>query len=193
MQASLADYIKYHAFINFVENQCARFASNVLVRYQASTTDLTAFKTLTFEQVNRIATNLACEWAPQVQNIDSIALLADHSVEYFITLIAALKLRRVLMLLSPRNSEAANVNLLEKTNSKFMLASEKYQGMAKRCTEKTNGSFRVLGALDLDAMVQVPLNPDVDKILDRNYTEEDYEKIALIIHRYSASVWRYCF
>lgn len=178
-----SEYTKYHAFINLFEHQASRFGSRVLARYQASATDLSTYNTLTYEQVDRMATNLACEWAPHVENIDSIALLADHNVDYFVAMVAALKLRRVLMALSPRNSEAANVNLLEKTNSKFLLASEKYQEMAKSCSAQTNGSYLILPAFDFNAMLQKPRNPDADKILDRVYTEEDYEKIALIIHR----------
>jgi hypothetical protein len=42
----------------------------------------------------------------------------------------------------------------------------------------------VIQPLDIEAMLNQPLNPRYKEILDLNFTEKDIDQPALIIHRY---------
>lgn len=176
-------HTEYHAFINLLGVLFAQHRDRRFARYQTANG---GFKELTYEQFDRITTNLACRWHSQLASIESMGFIADHSVHYLIAMVAIMKLRPVLMALSPRNSEAANVNLLTKTESKFVIASEKYADMAKRCAAQVPGvNYHIVpNAFDIDSLINEPLASNESKLINRHFTAEDQEKIALIIHRY---------
>ncbi|KAI8141740.1 hypothetical protein BJV82DRAFT_617342 [Fennellomyces sp. T-0311] len=170
------DYNKYCSFINLFEQQAVRYGDRILTRYQLP--NQRGFKTMTYAQADRIASNLAYQWAPCLENIDSVGFIADHSIHYFIAMLAIFKLQPVLLALSPRNPVAANVNLLTKTASRFLIVSEKYSHMAKECAEQVPGGcgIKVLQPFDLE-LLDTPT-----KYTRRVAIPEDIEKIAMIIH-----------
>jgi acyl-coenzyme A synthetase/AMP-(fatty) acid ligase len=101
-----------------------------------------------------------------------------------IVLLAVLKLRVTLMTVSPRNSEAASVNLLEKTQSKIIIADTKYESLARSSASKVPGVKVMIidPLLDIKALVQKPLNPDYNNLLNFDFSEEDANKTVLIMH-----------
>ncbi|KAI9250974.1 hypothetical protein BDA99DRAFT_608261 [Phascolomyces articulosus] len=136
---------------------------------------------MTYAEADRIASNLAYEWAPMLKDVESVGFIADHSIYYLVAMLAVFKLRPILLALSPRNSVAANVNLLTQTNSKFMIVSEKYADMAQQCHEQVSGGcdYKVLASLDLDTLSSYA--KDYHSHVSPP-SEKDIEKVALIIH-----------
>ena len=171
------DYNELYSLNNFIENQVQKYGDNVLARYQLP--DEQDFKVMTYAQAHTIASNLAYEWAPLLENVDTIALLADHSVYYLITMHAILKLNVTLMVLSPSNTVAANVNLLNKTKAGFLLVSEKYNELAKTSTQQADHEcqIKVLKPFDLDHLAKA--QPTTR--LHHKATPADIEKTVFII------------
>lgn len=174
-------YAHFKAFTNFMTAQAKLHADKPFARYLSTDGQ---YKILSYSDVDRIATNLACSWAKAAQNTDVLSFLSEHNVNYLIIMLAAMKLRITLMALSPRNSKAANVDLMEKTNSKLLIANVKYQEIAEAVVSKVDGAeLIIVHPLDIDALAKEPLNPDYKNILDFNFSDSDIKKAALIIHR----------
>jgi long-subunit acyl-CoA synthetase (AMP-forming) len=171
----------YKSFVNFINIQSKTYADRVFVRYYSNNT----FKTLTYSEVDRITTNLACEWAEKKSGFEVVSYINDHNVDYMITMFALMKLRIIFLAISPRNSEPAIINLLEKTQSKVIFATPKYESIAQSAAAKIDGAkLTVIQPLDIEAMLNQPLNPRYKETLDFNFTEKDIDQPALIIHRY---------
>ncbi|KAI8140030.1 hypothetical protein BJV82DRAFT_716146 [Fennellomyces sp. T-0311] len=171
------DYNDYYSFINLFEERAKSNADSLFIRYQLPNSQ--EYKTLTYAETDRIASNLASDWAPFLENVDSMALLADHSIYYLVSMLAIFKHQTVMMALSPRNSAAANIDLLTKTESRYLVASEKYERMARECASQVPGGcgVHVVPSLDLERLARkTPI------FKRRPSTTEDIEKIALIIH-----------
>ncbi|CAO3642661.1 unnamed protein product [Cunninghamella blakesleeana] len=176
----------FKAFTNFMNHQVNSFGDKSFARYLSDHDG--HYKTLTYSDVDRIATNLACTWASRgARNISVISLLHDHNENYLIILLALMKLRVTVLLLSTRNSEAADINLLEKTKSKVLIANVKYETIAKNAVAKASSTgddvrLILLESLNIDDLINQPLHPDYESILDLNFSDDDIEKDALIIH-----------
>jgi acyl-CoA synthetase (AMP-forming)/AMP-acid ligase II len=174
---SVVDY--YKAFINYINNQCKIHADKVFARYYSQG----GFKSLTYAQVDLLATNLACKWANDAKISKVVSFIADHTVTYLIIMLAMLKMRVTMMAISPRNSEAADANLLEKTQSKLLVAHVKYENVARAAAAQVSGvKVLILNPLDIDELLKEPLNPDYENLLDLDFSDEDRAKDALIIH-----------
>lgn len=177
-------YIEYNAVANVLRQRFQLYKDRPMVHYE--TPDGT-FKTLTFEQVGRITTNLAKKWAPEMEGVTTMAFLADHSVFYFIALLTLFKLRVQVMLLSPRNSEAAHVNLLNKTKASHLFVSEKYSDIAHKAVQKVEegleckikvlATFHFMDILNEDSSSE-------DNELDYTFSEKDRSEIVAICQRY---------
>ncbi|CEP18042.1 hypothetical protein [Parasitella parasitica] len=169
----------FKAFTNYLNQQTKLHADKVYIRYSSDGT----FKTLTYADVDRIAVNLACKLAKHVQNIEVVSFISDHSVSYLMVMLAILKLRTTLLAISPRNSEAAAVHLLEKTGSKLLIADAKYEAVAKGAVSKVPGAeILTLSPFDIEALAKEPLDPFHSQVLDLDFSDEDILKTALIIH-----------
>lgn len=169
---------EHYAFIHVFEQIAKRYENNVFVHYPKQG----GFGSLTYGQINQLATTVATQWAEEIKDVDTIAFIGDHSVNYLISQLAFLKLRIVLMCLSPRNSQPANVNLVQKTDAKLIYATEKYADMAKAVADESgNGcEAKVLPAFDIQELLQSPAD---GQALNHTFGPEDIEKTALIIHR----------
>lgn len=178
----------YYTFINLLNCIVAQCRDSVFTRYQTSTS--CTFSSLTYEEFDRITTNLACQWQlsflKDTPPDTPVALVADHSVDYVISVIAIMKLKRVLLLIAPRNSHAAIRHLVLNAGAKTLITSKKYEEKAKVSMENDRHivSCHSFGMFDIPAMVQEPLHMDVDMLIDRQFDPEDKEKTAIIIHRY---------
>jgi long-subunit acyl-CoA synthetase (AMP-forming) len=168
------------AFTNYISTLAKLYSDRVMVRYCSNG----EYKPLTYAEVDRISTNLACTWATDLHGCEVVAFMSEHSVSYMIIMLALLKLRVTMLAISPRNSEAAVVDLLEKTQCKLLIANIKYEAISKSATAQIDGAKVItVQPLDIEALLQEPLNVDFEKILDSNFTEKDITKNALIIHR----------
>lgn len=169
----------FKAFTNFIDNQCRTHADKPFANYYSNDD----YKTLSYAQVNLLAINLACKWAKDAQNTEVVSFISDHSVNYLIVMLAMMKLRVTMMAVSPRNSEAADVSLLEKTRSKLLVANVKYESIAKSVAAQVPGvKVILLEPLDINALIKEPLNPDHEKLLNTDFSDTDIESSALIIH-----------
>ena len=175
----------YYTFINLFNCIVCQCKDNVFTRYQTSTS--CTFSPLTYEEFDRITTNLACQWQlsflKDTPPDTPVALLADHSVDYVISAIAIMKLKRVLLAIAPRNSHAAIRHLVLNAGAKTLITSKKYEEKAQVSMEYKI-SCHSFDMFDIPAMVQEPLHTDVDALIDRQFDPEDKEKTAIIIHRY---------
>ncbi|KAG0174801.1 hypothetical protein DFQ28_004462 [Apophysomyces sp. BC1034] len=172
-------YNDVYSLIRFWGLKSAYYANRVFARYQVGST----YKTLTYGEVDRLSTNMACKFKTHTKNIECVAFIYDHSVNYLICMLAILKLRITMLALSPRNSEEAIVHLLTKTNSQLVIASEKYSRIAHAAVDQVQGcNVFVVDQIDLKALLQEPLDPQAKDLLDHSFSLDDVEKIALIIH-----------
>lgn len=176
-------YINYNAVTNLLRKRSQLYKERPMVHYE---TPDGSFKTLTFEQVSRITTRLAKKWAPEVRDVSTMAFLADHSIFYFIALIALFKLRVQVMLLSPRNSEAAHINLLNKTKASHLIVSQKYADIAHKVVQNVEQSHeckvKVLAPFNFMEILNES-SPDED--LDYDFSEKDRSEVAVICQRYA--------
>ncbi|KAF1806067.1 hypothetical protein V8B55DRAFT_1592110 [Mucor lusitanicus] len=169
----------FKAFTNYMTQQTKMHANKVFARYYSNG----EYKTATYADIDRLATNLACKWAKDAQGTEVVSFISDHSINYMIVMLAIMKLRITMLAISPRNSEAADVNLLEKTQSKLLIANVKYESIAKAAVSQVSGvKLIVIPPLDIEALLKEPINPDYQQILNLDFSDEDILKPALIIH-----------
>ncbi|KAI9243384.1 hypothetical protein BY458DRAFT_569237, partial [Sporodiniella umbellata] len=169
----------YKSFVNLWKDKSKTFADRVFLRYPSNG----LFKTLTYSQVDHITTNLACQWSEKCQNTKVISYLGEHKVDYLLIFIALLKLRSVLFNLSPRNPAGTVAYLLKKTESSVLFSSKKLEPLAREAADHLgNVSVNVIEPLDIEALVNEPLNKDYKKTLDFKFSDEDIKKPVLILH-----------
>lgn len=188
---------QYHAFINLFRHLVTQYETRPCIYYQQGNRS-TSFHCMTFGQVDHISTNLACRWAsflPVNDDHTPVGFLADHSVDYFISFLAILKLRMPFLALSPRNSDMAIAHLLEKSRARFLLSSKKYDLKATDACDlvnKHNGtlliSHQLFSPLDLEKLLQEPLHREASSIVNTQFTKEDEIMPVLYTHRFAA--WR---
>lgn len=180
---SLGESVSHHykAFINFFRDRVQHYHDNIYMRYYTNG----IFKTLTYGEVDRITTNLACKFAKLVpKDLETIALVNDHEANYLIIMLTVMKLRKALFTISPRNSEAAIANLMEKTNTKFIMSSHKYEQTSRNAVANMKDvEYMALEPFDFEALVQEPLNEEHTELLDYVFTDEDISRPAIILHR----------
>lgn len=174
---SVSNY--YKSFTNFMNIQSQIYSHLPFAIYDSNK----GFKSLSYSTVDRLATNLACKWHKYINQAEVVSFVSDHNVDYLIVVLAVMKLRVTLMLISPRNSKNAAISLLEKTKSKLLITSTKYEPMAKFIAE-TIPDTKVITVdfMDIQTMIKEPLNPDHKICLNTEFTEEDIRKSVLILH-----------
>lgn len=183
----------YCCFINLFQKQAKKFEHNIYIRYEVlSSEGEIVVKTLTYGQVDLIATNLACVLYEKLGNKSVISLLEDHSVYYLIMLYTLYKLRIPVQMISARNSSAAVCSLLQQVNSDCLFYGIYYQHI-KDIVSEENKSIEcfLIPDLDLENLSKKPLNPRWSEILDQKFTEEDLDKPVTIVHRYVFSLFIY--
>ncbi|KAI7863275.1 hypothetical protein BDF14DRAFT_1959255 [Spinellus fusiger] len=140
------------------------------------------YKTLTYEQFDRITTNLACEWKPMFKDNTHIGYINDHTIDYLITYVSILKMNSILVCLSTRNSAAANASLLQNVNTTTLLAVPSYSTMAYDTSAILgNCKVTIVNPYDIDTMVENPLNPNAEEIL-KETTRRDAKETTLVLH-----------
>lgn len=166
----------YTTASDFISNQCRIYAERPLARYFVNN----RYETLTYSQVDHLATNLASKWSQQI-NVPIVSLIGGHDIDYFIILIALMKLRITVLLISPRNSVAANINLLEKTGSKLLIANTKLETIAKASIDHVSGvKLLMIEAMDIETLLKHPL---VNHLKTIKPFDQELNNTALIFHR----------
>ncbi|CAO3664962.1 unnamed protein product [Umbelopsis ramanniana] len=138
---------------------------------------------LTYHEVDVITNNLARRLHNEYGlHGQPVAYLADHSIQYGFFLIALVKLGCRIMLLSPKNSEAAIVDLMKRTDTKFLLHNKRFEKEANSVVDQIDGVASFL-AFDVDIEKFKELDNDAQSIpfMDDS-SENPTEKIAFIIH-----------
>lgn len=171
---------EHMTLINYLNKVCKDNGDRILAYYHSNK----SFHSLTYAQVDLVATNLACKWSSIIKDTRTVSYLADHSIDYLIVLLALLKLRVIPFLISPRNSQAAIVHLMKTTTSKFLLASKKYQSIAMAISSSVKDMRElILSPLQLDVLTMEPYYSNYQDTLNHNFISSDITKTALIMHR----------
>ncbi|KAI9251692.1 hypothetical protein EDC94DRAFT_642522 [Helicostylum pulchrum] len=175
---SIPEY--YKSLTNFMNIQCALYANTPYVYYYSNR----RYETLTYAQVDRLATNLACQLVHATRDVETISFIGDHGAEYLITLLAMLKLRIPVVAISPRTSEAGVVNLLKKTSTTLLFVTPNYEAMANCVRMQCSVLIKtaVLEALDMNRLLKKSRDVNHKRLLDYKFLDEDIEKTALIFH-----------
>ncbi|CEG84150.1 hypothetical protein RMATCC62417_17995 [Rhizopus microsporus] len=170
---------EHMALINYLNKICKDNDDRILAYYHSNN----SFHSLTYAQVDLVATNLACKWSSIIKDTRTVSYLADHSIDYLIVVLALLKLRVTPFLISPRNSQAAIAHLMKTTTSKFLLASKKYQSTAMAISSSVKGMRElIMSPLQLDALTMEPYYPNYQDVLNHTFISSDITKTALIMH-----------
>lgn len=171
-------YNKHYAFIHVFEQLAKRYQNNIFAHYPTAD----GFQSLTYGQINQLATTVATQCVEEVKSGDTVALLGDHSVQYLVTQLAFLKLRVVLVCLSTRNSQPANVNLIQKTDTKLIYATGKYADMARAVAvdSGTGCEAKIMPVFNIQKLLHSPAD---GQALDHTFGPENIEKTALVLHR----------
>ncbi|KAI9030910.1 hypothetical protein CLU79DRAFT_884029 [Phycomyces nitens] len=176
------DYKTEPSYIDFWKKTARLHANKVLVRYYSTDDDGSElYKTLTYEQVDRISTNLAFEWIQNLHNVTTVGFISDHSPFYLISMLAIMKLGVVFLSLSPRNSADSDASLLKATSTRFIITSKKYENIARGAANQIKGCrVFVYPDFDLDKLSKLPLISQT-KFAD-NICAQTPESIILIGH-----------
>ena len=177
---------EYGTFINFLRKQAHKYHHYIYSRYQVKNAqDEISVKTLTYGQLDTITSNLACILHGSLSTKTTIAIIDNHSLHYLVLLMALLKLRIPIMLISPRNSAAAVINLMNQVNADALLYGESYTAIKDaasiECSQDIH--YEPIPSLDLEYLTGIPLSSKYEELFDQEFTEEDHEKVCIIAHR----------
>ncbi|KAL0073850.1 hypothetical protein F4703DRAFT_1781406 [Phycomyces blakesleeanus] len=171
------------SFIGYWSEQSIIHADKVFVRHATGDQDTYgAYKNLSYEQVDRMSTNLACEWSDSLQGVKSVGFLGDHSVSYLLALLAIMKLDILFIALSPRNSPSGIASILKTMESTFIVTSQKYNKLAQNSSKEMEkcGIF-THEPLDIEIMSNQPLNPFSTEIIP-SHPKVNPEKPVMVLH-----------
>ncbi|KAI9265272.1 hypothetical protein BDA99DRAFT_580015 [Phascolomyces articulosus] len=151
-QPLVPKYTDYNSFLELFETCVDRHhqQDNIFIRYKVPNTNTFEFKTLTYSQVDTIATYLANQWEPMLLRSNStkqscIAVLNDSPIQAILSFFATLKLGLIYFPLSMFDSEAAILHLLKKSKTSILIASKTNREKAFHCIEmlRNDGDERI--------------------------------------------------
>ncbi|KAI7869035.1 hypothetical protein BDF14DRAFT_1787307 [Spinellus fusiger] len=168
--------------LSYWKRQLTTHAEKRFAQYYEKLNDGTEiYKTLTYEQFDRITTNLACEWKEMFKDTQYIGYINFHSIDYMITYIAILKMGLTLVCLSTKNSSAANASVLKSGNVTTLLTVPSYNKMAYDTADiLSNCKVIIANHHDIDAMIEQPLNTNAEDILQ--VIPKSLDDTILVLH-----------
>ncbi|KAI9030907.1 hypothetical protein CLU79DRAFT_694734 [Phycomyces nitens] len=172
-----------NSFIGYWSKQSSIYADKIFARYTTGDQDAyEPYKNLSYEQVDRISTNLACEWKEALQGIKAVGFIGDHSVSYLLSILAIMKLDILFIALSPRNSPSGIASILKKCDSKLIITSEKYNTLADNTAKEMEecGVF-TYEPIDIEIMANQPLDPLSREVIP-SQADPVLEKPVMVIH-----------
>lgn len=130
----------------FGENPCAYYQDldingNIVV------------KKLTYEQVDRISSNLACILHPILADYSVVALMESHSFYYYIFSLAIYKLGIPILFLSTRNSSQSACHLLKQVGAQAFIYGESYSHIKETLVEELGIKHLKMPDIDIDEMI----------------------------------------
>ncbi|KAI9278554.1 hypothetical protein BDA99DRAFT_492493 [Phascolomyces articulosus] len=142
--SDLPNYTDFDSLLQVFETFSARHQDKVFIRYQIQPNSQ-EYRTLTYGQVNTIATYLADTWNCTIlQNDDMghiqrkqqkpcLIILNDDPVQSILTFFATLKLNLIYFPLATHDSDTAITYFLEKTSPRYLIISKTMRSKAQRC------------------------------------------------------------
>lgn len=174
----------YGSFINYFYKLSKKFSKNPCAYYQDLNSDGSiVVRTLTFEQVDRISSNLACTLYPSLNGNSVLSLMENHSVYYYILTLAIYKLQIPLLLLSTRNSPKSACELVKEAGAQTLIYGRSYQHIRDKLIKEVDIKYLEVPDINISEMIMLPLNPYSNQILEINFTSADLLKTILIVHR----------
>jgi acyl-CoA synthetase (AMP-forming)/AMP-acid ligase II len=172
---------RFSTWRDALEHKLEKYSSATFLEYWNSPDDVRP-STLTYHEVNNISSYLAHRLQREhgLQG-KPVALLADHSLQYSMYIMALFKLRCRLMLLSPRNSESAIVDMMSKTNTNVLLYTKRFSKAVTNIAEKVGG-LATYFAFEVNIEEAKKDNPTARVLLTPSTTRNAFENIALILH-----------
>jgi hypothetical protein len=99
-------------------------------------------------------------------------------------MLAFLKLRITTLCISPNNPVISVVNLLSKTKCSLVLTFEKFLSLANTSAEQIPGTQVIkMIEMDFEALTKEPLDTRTKEVIDTEFSDQDLQKPALILHR----------
>ncbi|GAA5799728.1 hypothetical protein HPULCUR_005145 [Helicostylum pulchrum] len=174
----------YNSFINYFQEMAKKFGKSPCAYYQDLNIDgEIVVKKLTYEQVDRISSNLACTLHPILADNLVLSLMENHSVYYYIFSLAIYKLRIPILFLSTRNSSQSACHLLKQVGAETFVYGESYSHIKEAVVEELGIKYLEMPHINIDEMIEHPLNADSNKLIDITFTRKDLLKTLLIVHR----------
>ncbi|CAF3682335.1 unnamed protein product [Rotaria sp. Silwood1] len=173
----------YSSIIDMLNKQAVSRSNEVYLLYP-NQTDQQAYATLTYKQFNEVTSHLAQQYSIKIHSISTnqipvVCLLTKTDENYLLTIYALLKLGVIVFPLSIRNSEAAIVHLLEKSNASHLFYSNEYASVANEVKIKFGSNIELyqLKQIDIDGLVN--LGESTFKPASEN---NDLDKFCIIFH-----------
>ncbi|KAI9276451.1 hypothetical protein BY458DRAFT_505960 [Sporodiniella umbellata] len=141
------------------------------------------YKTLSYAQVDRLSTYLACGLWACVQSAEgTLSFLGASGVDYMLWVLALFKLRQRFLLMSPRNSKAANADLIQSTGTTLWIVMACYETMARSTVvAEERVSIQVVQPLDLPHLLDQPPHPLLYQ-LDTSALDQNINESVLLLH-----------
>ncbi|KAI8580711.1 hypothetical protein K450DRAFT_235591 [Umbelopsis ramanniana AG] len=173
---------QYHTVNQLFAAITEKFSSSTYIQYWKDPDDEHPCS-LTYREVDIITSNLAHRLQNQYDlQGQALAYLADNSLQYGLYLLAFVKLECRVMLLSPKNSETAMVDLMKRTDTKFLVHNKRFAKESSSVIDQIDGGTTFL-AFDVDTEETKELDNGAQSIwLTERNSEVKSEKIAFIIH-----------
>ena len=180
----MSDNFRFSSIIDMLEKQAESLSNQVCLLYP-NQTNPKIYATLTYKQLNEVTNHIAEKCFSHINSNSSgkkmvICCLANSNVNYLLSIIALLKLEVIVFSLSIRNSEAALIHLLEKSNASYLFYDEQYSSIATKITA-TFGSTIALHQLE-NICISELINLE-NSTFKPMTTQHDIDQCQIIFHR----------
>jgi acyl-CoA synthetase (AMP-forming)/AMP-acid ligase II len=177
---------RFSSIIDMLKKQAESRADQVCLLYPDQT-DPHKYATLNYKQLNEVTNHVAQKFSVQVEQNSTnktpvVCLLANSNVTYLLSIYALLKINVIVYPLSVRNSDAAIMHLLEKSNVSHLFYAEQYSSVAIKIGIKFGLAIEVLPFEEIHITELVELGESTFKpTADMN----ELERVRIIFHRYT--------
>ena len=191
--------LPYSSISGALQHQSKTRPDKRAILYPDSNKNCLEYASLTYKEYDNITNHLAEKLAEYLSDYSSeepitCALLSVGGIEYLLSQYALLKLSNVIMFpISARNSPGAIEHLLKETKTKLLLTTSIYFPIIKTIQQQQQNQLKDLQILLLDGEqihIQQLLNNKhlsylnkSNLIKQRNKSEEELNKVVIILHR----------
>ncbi|KAI7858726.1 hypothetical protein BDC45DRAFT_564848 [Circinella umbellata] len=184
------NYHDYESLLHVFETAVDNHHDKLFIRYQVPNSE-SEFKTLTYGQADKIATQLANHWRtkivksgadPQQQKQSTVTIISEKSIHFIITFLTVIKLEMAFFSFSTNETEAVAAHFIEGTNTAYVIASKKHYEKVQKCIDgipSVSNNIQLWNELDIDeylintTVVSNNYNPPMDGSLCGNPTNND--------------------